>query len=120
MARMSSDASVLGANTTVAGRLSGKGSLRIEGKVSGDVSVTGPVDLAAGSSVEGDVAAESLEIAGALAGDAKCSGPIHVRSGATIKGDLVGSSVSIEAGSRVDVRLDTEFTLDFSSVARRR
>ncbi|MEZ4219657.1 MAG: polymer-forming cytoskeletal protein [Polyangiaceae bacterium] len=98
--------------------MSGRGPLRIEGKVNGDVSVDGNLELCAGASVDGDIAAASLELAGNLQGDAKCSGAIVIRAGAEVKGDLVGASVSIEAGSVVDVRLDTEFELDFSRARR--
>ena len=77
------------------------------------MAVSGPVEIGSGAAVEGDVSAASLDISGRLLGDAKCAGTIQVRSGAEVKGDLTGSSVAIEAGSRVDVQLDTEFTLDF-------
>lgn len=112
MARHTSDTSVVGARSQLTGRVSGSGALRIEGTLSGDVSVTGPVEIAAHASVEGDVSGASLDVAGKLHGDATCQGPITVRAGADVRGDLKGSSVAIEPGSRVDVRLDTDFTLD--------
>jgi cytoskeletal protein CcmA (bactofilin family) len=113
MVRMSSDISVLGSSTQVSGRVSGEGGLRVEGRLSGDVAITGPLEIATGASVEGDVSAGSLEVAGKLHGDASCKGTINVRAGADVRGDLSGSAVSIEPGSRVDVRLSTDFTLDF-------
>jgi cytoskeletal protein CcmA (bactofilin family) len=112
MARLSSETSVLGSQSQISGKVSGQGGLRIEGRVSGDISVAGPVEIVSGAGVEGDVSGASLELAGSLSGDARCHGPINVRSGADVRGDLKGSSVSIEPGARVDVRLDTEFKLD--------
>lgn len=112
MARIGSDISVLGPATQVTGRISGEGGLRVEGKLAGDVAVNGPVEIAAGGSLEGDVSAGALDVAGKLEGDAACRGPITVRSGADVRGDLKGSSVAIEPGARVDVRLDTPFDLD--------
>jgi cytoskeletal protein CcmA (bactofilin family) len=112
MARMSSDSSVLGARTQVSGRVSGEGGLRVEGRLGGDVSISGALEITAGAVVEGDVSAASLEIAGKLDGDANCRGAIMVRAGADVRGDLKGQSVAIEPGSRVDVRLDTQFSLD--------
>lgn len=109
---MTSDTSVLGATTTVNGRVSGEGGLRVEGRLNGDVSVSGPLEIAAGAAIEGDVSSGALEIAGKLDGDARANGPITIRAGADVRGDLKGKSVSIEPGSRVDVRLDTEFSLD--------
>jgi cytoskeletal protein CcmA (bactofilin family) len=105
--------SVLGASSQISGRVSGEGGLRVEGKLSGDVAVNGPVEVVSGAAIDGDVSAASLEISGRLHGDANCKGPIMVRDGADVRGDLRGTAVSIEPGSRVDVRLDTDFTLDF-------
>lgn len=112
MARISSETSVLGSSSQISGKVSGQGGLRIEGRISGDVSVSGPVEILSGAGLDGDVSAASLEVAGVLSGDARCQGPINVRAGADVRGDLRGSSVSIEPGARVDVRLDTEFKLD--------
>lgn len=112
MARHTSDTSVIGARSQLTGRVSGSGGLRVEGSLSGDVAVSGPVEIGAGGSVEGDVSGAALEVAGRLRGDVSCQGPIVVRSGAEVRGDLKGSSVTIEPGSRVDVRLDTDFTLE--------
>ncbi len=94
--------------------------MRIEGSVQGDVAITGKAEIAAGAAVEGELSAGSLDLGGKLDGDANCQGPITVRSGASVKGDLTGTSVTIEPGSVIDVRLDTDFTLDFASTGRRR
>jgi cytoskeletal protein CcmA (bactofilin family) len=120
MVRHDPDTSVLGPGTRVAGRISGEGGISIEGNVRGDVSVTGPAHIATGASLEGNLRAESLEVGGTLTGDVVTQGPIIIRSGAAIRGELSGTEVSIEAGSRVSVRLNTEFELDLSSLARRK
>ena len=113
MARHTSDSSVIGARSQLTGRVSGTGGIRVEGALSGDIAVLGPVEIASGGAVEGDVSGASLEVAGRLRGDAKCGGAIHVRAGADVQGDLKGSSVAIEPGSRVDVQLDTDVNLEF-------
>ena len=118
MAKMES--SVVGGETRIVGKVSGQGALRIDGSIHGDVSVTGPVQIGPGASLEGDVQAERLEIAGTLRGDASCSDAIVVKVGAEVHGDLRGSSVAIEPGTQIDVQLDTQFELDFSSAGRRR
>lgn len=118
MARASLDGSVLGASTRVTGRVSGEGGLRVEGAIKGDVAVTGPVEVAEGASIDGNVEAESLDVAGSLLGDVSAKGPVLVRSGATVRGALRGSQVAIEPGSRVAVRLECEFELDLGSRRR--
>ncbi len=119
MARLDPQTSVLGKSTQITGRISGEGGLRIEGTVRGDVSVTGPLELADGAHLEGNVGAESLEVRGTLEGDAATRGPILILSGAVVRGELKGSEISIEEGSRVAVRLNTEFELNWTPTARR-
>jgi cytoskeletal protein CcmA (bactofilin family) len=119
MARLTTDGSVLGPSTRLTGRLSGEGALRIEGTVKGDVSVSGPAEIAEGATVEGNVQAESLELSGSLVGDAVTRGPIAGHAGATVRGELRGSEVSIDPGSRVSVRVDTQFELDLGAARRR-
>jgi len=119
MARLSTEGSVLGPSTRLTGRLSGEGGLRVEGAVKGDVSVSGPAEIAEGASVEGNLQAESLEVSGSLLGDAVTRGPIAVRAGAVVRGELRASEISIEPGSRVSVRLDTQLELDLGAARRR-
>jgi cytoskeletal protein CcmA (bactofilin family) len=119
MVRPTSSESALGAGTRVTGRVSGQGGLRIEGNVRGDVQVSGEAEVAPGAGVEGSFQAETVEVAGSVMGDIHARGPIAVRSGALVHGELRGSEVSIEPGSRVSVRLDTEFELDLGASKRR-
>jgi cytoskeletal protein CcmA (bactofilin family) len=109
--RASDGDSILSASTNIEGNVHGAGGLSILGTVTGNVDVDGPVELGAGSQVNGDVRAASLTIDGTLDGDATAVGLIAVGSGARVTGVLKGSGVSIEAGATVSVRLDTEFEL---------
>ncbi len=119
MARSNPESSVLGPSTRVTGRISGDGALRVEGTLKGDLSITGPAEIAEGASVEGNVRAETLELMGSLIGDVVAAGPIAVRAGSLVRGELRASEVSIEPGSRVSVRLDTQFELDLGAPRRR-
>lgn len=112
MPRLSSDVSVLGPATRVTGRVSGDGSLRVEGKVRGDIQISGDAEISPAGNVEGHVTAASLDISGTLLGDVVASGPVVIREGAVVRGDLRGSEISIEPGSRVSVRLVNDFDLD--------
>ena len=120
MARHSSDASILGPATRVTGRVTGAGALRIEGQVRGDINVTGDADIAQGGNVEGNVNASSLDVGGTLLGDVAVRGAVVIRSGAIVRGELRGAEISIEPGSRVSVRLDTDFELDLGPAPKRR
>lgn len=120
MARPSLDLSILGPSTRVTGRVSGQGALRVEGHLRGDVHITGETEIIEGGSVEGNVSAATLDVSGSLLGDAIVKGPVIIRSGAVVRGQLRGGEISIEPGSRVSVRLDSDFELDFEPAHGRR
>lgn len=113
MANVDRGDSIIGPTTRVVGNVTGKGGIRVEGVVEGDVRVDGPSSLGAGAKVGGDFHAESLELAGTLEGNAVVSGFIRIRSTAVVHGEMKGSEVSIEEGARVSVVLDTDFDDDF-------
>jgi cytoskeletal protein CcmA (bactofilin family) len=108
----SSELSTLGPSTRVTGHVSGKGGLRIEGKVVGNVGVTGPAELGPGASVEGDVTAESLDLAGSLVGNVTAGGAVVVRAGSLLHGEVKGEQVAIEPGARVSIKLQMPFELN--------
>jgi cytoskeletal protein CcmA (bactofilin family) len=120
MARHDTDASILGPATRVTGRVSGSGGLRVEGQVRGDISLTGDAEISEGGSVEGNVSASSLDVSGTLLGDADVRGSVVIRSGASVRGELRGAEISIEPGSRVSLRLDTDFELDLGPAPKHR
>ncbi len=104
--------SVLGRTTRLAGKLQGEGELVIEGSVRGDVSVTGPLEIQSGASVEGNVIADSLLVHGTLQGDVRTAGPVTIGGEASVRGSLSGARISIDPGARVSVTMASEFELD--------
>jgi cytoskeletal protein CcmA (bactofilin family) len=104
--------SILGPSSRVTGRVSGKGGIRIEGKLVGTVGVSGPAEVAEGASIEGDVNAESLDLGGNLVGNVTTTGAVVVRAGSLLHGEVKGAEVAIEPGARVSIRLDTPFELN--------
>jgi cytoskeletal protein CcmA (bactofilin family) len=108
----SNEVSILGPSTRITGRITGKGGLRIEGKVEGDVNITGPAVVAENATVQGDFAAESLDLGGVVTGNVTTTGGVVVRGGARLRGEIKSAQVSIEPGARVAVRLNTPFEID--------
>jgi cytoskeletal protein CcmA (bactofilin family) len=108
----STELSILGPSSRITGRVSGKGGVRIEGKLVGNVGVTGPAEVAEGASIEGDVNAESLDLGGNLVGNVTTTGAVVIRSGSLLHGEVKGAEVAIEPGARVSIRLDTPFELN--------
>jgi cytoskeletal protein CcmA (bactofilin family) len=108
----SNEVSILGPSTRVTGRITGKGGLRIEGKIEGDVAITGPAVVVDGASVQGDFAADSLDLSGVISGNVTTTGGVVVRGGARLRGEVKSAEVAIEPGARVSVRLNTPFEIE--------
>jgi len=112
MSESRAELSVLGPSTRLTGHISGKGGLRVEGRVSGNIDVTGPAELAEGASLTGDLAAGSLDLGGELLGNVTTQGAVVVRANARLRGEVKSSEVTIEPGARVALRLDTPFDFE--------
>ncbi len=101
----------IGGGTRIVGRVTGEGNLFIEGRVEGEISVRGDLEIDPTGVVVSDIDARSVTVAGSLEGDVTATGPVAVRSGARVRGDLRGSEVTIEEGAQFAGRLDCEFSL---------
>jgi cytoskeletal protein CcmA (bactofilin family) len=109
----SNEVSILGPSTRVTGRVTGKGGLRIEGRVEGNVEITGPAVVADGATIDGEISAESLDLGGVVTGNVTTPGAVVVRGGARLRGEVKSSQVAVEPGARVSVRLNTPFEIEF-------
>lgn len=101
------DSSVISANTTLRGNVSGTGSLRIEGRVRGDVSVSGDVVIGRQAQVAGNVSGSSVTIAGAVAGDLTATVALNVEASARVLGDLSAPQIGVGDGALVRGRVET-------------
>jgi cytoskeletal protein CcmA (bactofilin family) len=93
-----SDISLISHSTTVRGNISGNGSLHIEGRVRGDISVTGDVTLGQHAQVAGNISGATVSVDGALEGDINATVSLSVGSSAKVVGDLTAPNI----GTRSD------------------
>jgi cytoskeletal protein CcmA (bactofilin family) len=101
----------IGSGARVRGRVTGDGSLVIEGRVEGEIAVRGDLTIDSTGAVVSDVDAHSVTVAGSLEGNVSASTTVMVRAGARVHGDLRGKEVTLEEGAEFAGRLDCEFTL---------
>lgn len=71
-------ATIIGEDTTVEGTLNVKASVRIDGKVYGEIKCTGDVTIGKDGYVENTITARNLFIAGKVKGNAKVENKIHI------------------------------------------
>ena len=91
--------SVIGPGITWTGDLRGKGGIRIEGTVDGEIAVQGLVVIGESGKVNcRTLQAERLIVAGAVKGNIAC-GKLEIRSTCRIWGDVVTTSFTSEDGA---------------------
>lgn len=96
-----SQQSIIGQGTFIRGNVSGQGSLEIQGRIEGNVSMTGDVFIQPGALIKGNVTANQLSVAGSVAGNLTANEGLALEPGARVIGDLVGASIGIAEGALV-------------------
>jgi cytoskeletal protein CcmA (bactofilin family) len=101
----------IGPGVRVRGRVSGEGSLRVEGQIEGDVRVTGSLAIDSRGSVHGNTAARSVDVEGAVTGDISATGTVHIRGGARVTGNVMGAEIALDETAAFVGRIDADFEL---------
>jgi cytoskeletal protein CcmA (bactofilin family) len=92
--------SIVSADLTIRGDLTGKGDVQIEGKVLGRIEA-GNLVVAEGGEVEGDIVAKVVVIAGTVRGSIK-AGTVTLSATARVYGGVVHDVLAIEAGAQLE------------------
>lgn len=102
----------VGSGTRIRGRVSGDGNLVVEGRVEGNVTLSGVVRVAEGGAIEADVIeADALVVSGSASGELRVSGEVHATSGSDVRGNIVGGTLALDDGAHFEGRIDNEFSL---------
>lgn len=102
-----SELSVISTTTVVRGNVRGQGSLRIDGRVHGNVEVTGDVALGPDAEVQGNISGASIAIAGVVSGDLTGTEAVMIEAGAKVIGDLRAPRIGIGDGATVRGSVET-------------
>ena len=100
---------LLGKGSSFEGKLLFEGSVRIDGKFSGEIMSTDMLIIGEGAEVKGDIQVGSLVIVGDYNGNAKAAKAIELKSPAKVRGTLTTASIVIERGVFFDgqCKMDT-------------
>ena len=96
---------LIGKNTAIHGRLVLQESIRIDGKVVGNIesskeeSIT--VVIGAAGEVQGDIVAQRVVVAGKVAGNIHAHEGVELHADCLVQGDIKYGSIAIEHGSKV-------------------
>jgi cytoskeletal protein CcmA (bactofilin family) len=98
-------AELSGANThiakgaTLTGDIETYGTVRIEGKIYGNLKSKGKASIGEGSFVQGNILAQSAEIAGEVNGTVEIAEILTLKASAVIRGDITCNKLIVEMGA---------------------
>lgn len=97
--------SLLDSNVLVTGDIETKASVRIDGRMDGNVRRADVVVLGVGATMTGDIHAREVVIGGTLNGTVHAAERVELQATAIVTGDLVTQSVLIQEGGVVNGRV---------------
>ena len=86
--------------------LKGEGVMRIDGKLSGKINISGHITLGETGSIVGDVHTDSALFAGKYQGNLNVRGVLHITSTAVITGKVEVGNIIIDEGGKVSGTLN--------------
>ena len=90
---------IIGTNTVIEGFLESQGTIRVDGKVKGDIKAAGDVFVGTNGTVTGNINASNVYLSGAVEGNVTTKGVLRILSTAKLIGDIfVKSFVTDEGG----------------------
>ncbi|MEO8568988.1 MAG: polymer-forming cytoskeletal protein [Ginsengibacter sp.] len=96
---------IIGEGYIFTGELQGATVVRIEGKVIGNVNVTGGVILGETGDIEGDIITNSAIVYGTVNGNIK-SGQLEIKKTGQVNGDITTDTLEIELGAQYNGKLN--------------
>jgi cytoskeletal protein CcmA (bactofilin family) len=90
---------LIGAEATVQGVLSLKGSLRVDGRVEGNISDAQVVVVAEGGFVRGDISADAIVVGGTVLGNLTATEQVEILGKGKVRGDLRAPKLVVEEGA---------------------
>lgn len=90
---------IINAGTSINGDISSEGDLRIDGNITGNISVKSKLVLGASSKINGNVKAANCDVQGNVNGNLIVEDLLSVKATAKIFGDITSQKLVIEAGA---------------------
>lgn len=91
--------SIIGPGMTVVGDLVTDGTLRVEGRIEGNVRVAGTVVIGKDGVVTGEIVAQDAVVSGTVDGSLTARSRIEVHASARVAGDLRARSMQLDEGA---------------------
>lgn len=103
--RASEVVSIVGPGMKVDGNCSTEGTLRVEGRVEGEVHAGKAVVVGEDGVVVGDIRTQDAVVAGEVEGTITAESRVEIQAGSRVRGDIRSRRVKLEEGGFVDGRI---------------
>ena len=90
---------IIGKETNFQGNIKAHGTLRVDGKVEGEIDCQGDVVIGESGIVTAELKAKNLLVAGFIKGNVNVSGKLEIASSGKLEGDISTGSLIIDDGA---------------------
>jgi cytoskeletal protein CcmA (bactofilin family) len=87
---------IIGNGTVINGDINSTGDVRVDGKITGNISGKGKILVGPDGAVEGNINAEQIDILGKVTGTIKVNDLLQLKGKAIINGDVFTSKLQVE------------------------
>jgi cytoskeletal protein CcmA (bactofilin family) len=94
--------SLISANTSVEGKLTTEGSIRVDGKLVGDIMAKANVAIGLTGTVEGSIAGKNIALAGRVKGHVTAEEKLILESKSVMRGDIRALKLVVDEGATFD------------------
>lgn len=94
--------SLIGENIKILGKIEGKGNLRIDGTVEGDIDYDGSIVIGSGGKVIGNIKASDISLGGTVNGNIISDSKVVILNTGTLIGDLEVPTVVIHENAKFE------------------
>ncbi len=96
---------IIAAHTSVEGKIKAQGSLRIDGKIIGDINASENIAIGAVGEVEGNITAKNIIVGGKVRGNIFASEKILLESKSVVHGDVKANKLIVDEGATFNGRV---------------
>lgn len=90
--------SIIAPDVEITGTIKSNSSIRIEGKLEGELSCAADISVGKSASIKGNLVASSVVVEGTIHGNITVKDKIEMKSTAKVHGDIVAKRLSVEDG----------------------
>lgn len=115
---------IIGPSSFIKGDIESEGSIRIDGKITGNLTSLGNIIVSENALIEGDIKCMNADIYGKCIGNVKVKGKLNIHQNATLVGDVLATCFATKEGStfkgNCSVNPEDELTITVESMQNKK